>query len=69
MNSMVEADVVETLKPWKFDYDTAFDLAITGVSLGAFHVFTPDHLSALSALSVGGSWKSFFLGVRWGIGH
>lgn len=40
-----------------------------GLLLGCVHVFTPDHLSALSALSVGGSWRAFSLGVRWGIGH
>lgn len=40
-----------------------------GLLLGIFHVLTPDHLSALSALSVGGSWRAFSLGVRWGIGH
>lgn len=41
-----------------------------GFLLGAFHCLTPDHLSALSALSVGGSWRlAFSLGVRWGIGH
>jgi len=40
-----------------------------GLLLGIVHVLTPDHLSALSALSVGGSWRAFGLGVRWGIGH
>ena len=29
----------------------------------------PDHLSALATLSVGSSWRSFGLGVRWGCGH
>ena len=32
-------------------------------------MLTPDHLSALSALSVGGSWRSFSLGARWALGH
>lgn len=32
-------------------------------------MLTPDHLSALGALSVGGSWRSFSLGVRWSVGH
>lgn len=32
-------------------------------------MLTPDHLSALSALTVGSSWRSFQLGVRWGVGH
>jgi hypothetical protein len=45
------------------------DLIGTGFVLGAFHVLTPDHLSALGTLSVGGSWRSFSLGVRWSIGH
>lgn len=41
-----------------------------GFLLGAFHCLTPDHLSALSTLSVGGSWRrAFTIGVRWGIGH
>ena len=35
------------------------------------HVLTgPDHLSALATLSaVSDCWTSFFMGVRWGIGH
>ena len=45
------------------------ELVGTGLFLGLMHVFTPDHLSALSALSVGSSWRAFALGVRWGIGH
>lgn len=44
-------------------------LVNTGLMLGFMHVFTPDHLSALSALSVGSSWRAFSLGIRWGIGH
>lgn len=41
-----------------------------GLFLGLVHVLTgPDHLTALMALSVGTSWKSFFLGIRWGFGH
>lgn len=40
-------------------------------TLGFVHVLTgPDHLSALATLSAVSDWKSsFFLGVRWGIGH
>lgn len=43
----------------------------TGVALGIVHVLTgPDHLSALATLSaVSDPVSSFFLGVRWGIGH
>jgi hypothetical protein len=45
-------------------------LVITGLTLGVVHVLSgPDHLSALAALSVGGSWRAFSLGIRWGIGH
>ena len=44
-------------------------LVSTGLTLGGLHVLTPDHLSALSALSVGSSWRAFALGVRWGAGH
>mmetsp|Transcript_18396 Transcript_18396/g.34996 ORF Transcript_18396/g.34996 Transcript_18396/m.34996 type:complete len:311 (-) Transcript_18396:246-1178(-) len=41
-----------------------------GLSLGIVHVLTgPDHLTALMSLSVGTSWKSFSLGIRWGLGH
>lgn len=42
----------------------------TGIALGTVHVLSgPDHLSALLALSVGGGWRAFILGVRWGCGH
>ena len=54
---------------WSFDQSHASSLIWTGFVLGSFHVLTPDHLSALSALSVGGSWRSFSLGVRWSVGH
>lgn len=41
-----------------------------GLLYGIIHVLTgPDHLSALVALSSGSSWRSFFLGIRWGCGH
>ena len=41
------------------------------LGLGIVHVLTgPDHLSALSTLSVGKKLKvAFGLGVRWGCGH
>lgn len=46
------------------------NLIMTGLSMGLIHVLAgPDHLSALAALAVGTSYKSFMLGVRWGIGH
>ncbi|GMF17841.1 unnamed protein product [Phytophthora lilii] len=42
----------------------------TGLMLGVVHVLTgPDHLSALAAMSNGGSWRAFALGMRWGCGH
>ena len=46
-------------------------LIATGIGLGIVHVLTgPDHLSALATLSaVSDLCTSFFLGVRWGIGH
>jgi hypothetical protein len=45
-------------------------LVATGMVLGVVHVLSgPDHLSALVTLSVGGSWRAFTLGVRWGCGH
>ncbi|CAK0811817.1 unnamed protein product [Prorocentrum cordatum] len=41
-----------------------------GMLLGILHVLSgPDHLSALVTLSVGGSWRAFHLGLRWGCGH
>ena len=54
---------------YDFNRDRGLELMLMGGFLGAFHVLTPDHLSALSALSVGGSWSAFYLGVRWSIGH
>jgi hypothetical protein len=46
------------------------EVAGTACLLGVVHVLTgADHLSALIALSAGGGWRSFFLGVRWGLGH
>lgn len=42
----------------------------TGIVLGTIHVLSgPDHLSALLTLSVGGGWRAFILGARWGCGH
>lgn len=46
------------------------DLVGTGIALGVIHVLSgPDHLSALLTLSVAGSWRAFWLGARWGVGH
>ncbi|GLE05328.1 hypothetical protein PINS_up014341 [Pythium insidiosum] len=45
-------------------------LCSAGVGLGIVHVVTgPDHLGALMLLSSGSSWRSFELGLHWGIGH
>jgi hypothetical protein len=45
-------------------------LIAIGASLGLLHVLTgADHISAIITLSVGGSYKAFWLGVRWGMGH
>lgn len=49
-------------------------LSIAGIGLGfgTIHVLTgPDHLSALATLSAneGDAKKSFWLGVKWGVGH
>jgi hypothetical protein len=55
-------------KQWEFG-PRSLELITIGGFLGAFHVLTPDHLSALSALSVAGGWRSFHHGVRWSAGH
>jgi hypothetical protein len=57
------------LEAFSWDEDHALRLIGLGTFLGCFHVLTPDHLSALSALGVNGSWRSFSLGVRWSFGH
>eukprot|EP00667_Euglena_gracilis_P012896 EG_transcript_13268 len=45
-------------------------LMSSGLTMGLLHVVTgADHLAALASLSVGQSWRSFSLGVRWGLGH
>eukprot|EP00959_Pyramimonas_sp_CCMP1952_P444739 9312163-Pyramimonas_sp.AAC.1 len=50
--------------------DSVFVLTGIGLILGVVHVITgPDHVTALMSLAVGTSWKSFYLGVRWGFGH
>ena len=41
-----------------------------GATLGIVHVLTgPDHMTARAQLSCGKSFKGFWLGVRWGLGH
>jgi hypothetical protein len=45
-------------------------LVAVGGGLGLIHVLTgPDHVSAIVTLSVGESYRAFWLGVRWGVGH
>nr|CCA23848.1 conserved hypothetical protein [Albugo laibachii Nc14] len=47
-----------------------FKVIGTGLLLGFLHVITgPDHLSALAAMTSTSSWRSFWLGIRWGCGH
>ena len=60
-----------SLEEEEIDSEATFGTVIaTSVVLGVVHVLTgPDHLSALVALSAGGGWRSFFLGIRWGVGH
>jgi hypothetical protein len=49
---------------------SVLQLVGTGIALGTVHVLSgPDHLSALLTLSVGGGWRAFILGARWGCGH
>ncbi|KAH7465653.1 uncharacterized protein KRP23_12193 [Phytophthora ramorum] len=51
-------------------YASLGKIVSTGLLLGIVHVLTgPDHLSALAAMSNGGSWRAFALGLRWGCGH
>ena len=60
-----------SLEEEEIDPEATFGTVVaTSVVLGVVHVLTgPDHLSALIALSAGGGCRSFFLGIRWGIGH
>ena len=52
------------------DSRSAGALIGVGIGLGVIHVLTgPDHVSAIVTLSVGGSFRAFWLGVRWGLGH
>lgn len=47
-----------------------FELLLTGLYLGAIHIFTsPDHLAALIPLSLMDSKKSWKVGLLWGLGH
>mmetsp|Transcript_17207 Transcript_17207/g.34477 ORF Transcript_17207/g.34477 Transcript_17207/m.34477 type:complete len:315 (-) Transcript_17207:75-1019(-) len=46
------------------------EVILTGLGMGVVHVLSgPDHLSALATLSAAKGYKSFILGVRWGVGH
>lgn len=43
---------------------------LTGLSLGALHVFSgPDHLAAVAPLSLQRSRGAWAVGLRWGLGH
>jgi hypothetical protein len=49
---------------------SAMSLFSAGLLMGIVHVLSgPDHICVLAALSVNGSWRAFWLGVRWAIGH
>jgi len=52
-------------------YDKDIQTTITtGLIMGFVHILSGvDHLSALATLSCGNSFKAFWLGVRWGMGH
>jgi hypothetical protein len=65
----IDIKEMEEDAPWEFDRDRSCSHISIGLGLGLFHCLTPDHLAALSALSVGGGWKSFTTGVRWSVGH
>lgn len=45
--------------------------ALLGLTLGARHALEPDHLAAVSAMTIGSRspWQGAALGVLWGIGH
>lgn len=45
--------------------------ALLGLTLGARHALEPDHLAAVSAMTIGSRspWHGAALGVLWGVGH
>ncbi|CAM9616332.1 unnamed protein product [Phaeothamnion confervicola] len=45
-------------------------LVTSGLLLGVVHVLTGlDHLGAIATLAAANSWRAFWLGIRWGLGH
>eukprot|EP00301_Raphidiophrys_heterophryoidea_P021986 c624_g1_i1.p1 GENE.c624_g1_i1~~c624_g1_i1.p1 ORF type:complete len:350 (-),score=56.38 c624_g1_i1:43-1092(-) len=49
---------------------SGWELCGLGLLMGVVHVLSgADHICVLAALSVNGSWRAFFLGTRWAIGH
>lgn len=47
-----------------------FELLLTGLYLGAIHIFSaPDHLAVLVPLSLLDKKKSWRVGLLWGLGH
>ena len=51
------------------DGKTRSEILALGAFMGAAHVVSPDHLSALATLSAGLGPQACGLGVRWGLGH
>lgn len=44
--------------------------ALTGIAFGALHVLSgPDHVAAVAPLASRGERATWWLGVRWGLGH
>eukprot|EP00300_Choanocystis_sp_HF-7_P010329 c16892_g1_i1.p1 GENE.c16892_g1_i1~~c16892_g1_i1.p1 ORF type:complete len:297 (-),score=48.03 c16892_g1_i1:88-978(-) len=49
---------------------SALGLLGLGLTMGVVHVLSgADHICVLATLSVNGSFKAFWLGVRWALGH
>lgn len=50
---------------------TALTSCFLGVALGMRHAFEPDHLTAVTTLSLDAKspWRSALLGAAWGLGH
>eukprot|EP00298_Acanthocystis_sp_HF-20_P001658 c12074_g1_i1.p1 GENE.c12074_g1_i1~~c12074_g1_i1.p1 ORF type:complete len:324 (-),score=105.33 c12074_g1_i1:4-975(-) len=45
-------------------------LCSLGLIMGIVHVISgADHICVITAISVNGSWRAFWLGVRWALGH
>mmetsp|Transcript_4081 Transcript_4081/g.15103 ORF Transcript_4081/g.15103 Transcript_4081/m.15103 type:complete len:340 (-) Transcript_4081:129-1148(-) len=59
-----------SLQTSEMDSLTVAELTGLGITLGIVHVLSgPDHISAMVTLSAGGSFRAFWKGVQWGLGH